>query len=233
MQGPQRGQRMLVHRAARVRPDSGHMHVFTPSPFGKATEGTHSSRSRGGSKQRILVQRASLLTPSSGHTQVLQPSSAVKSIPRQQTSAPRPTSSSLSSPLSSPPSDSGGAAGHCNLVQFASAFLPLSGHMQVFAPSPFGKATFGVHSTALGGGKKHCILVHFAALRRPLAGQTQVLQPSSAVNEVPAQHISPSAMPSSGCPVVGATGHRNSVHSAPLLRPLPGHVQVFRPSPAG
>lgn len=109
-----------MHREAVLSPVRGHMHVFTPSPFGKATNGVQRSVCEGGKAQAILVHRASLLRPLAPQVQVLQPSSAVYDILGQHVSPappspPSPPSLPSPSPLPSPGSTS--SPGHAKLVQ--------------------------------------------------------------------------------------------------------------------
>jgi len=78
--------------------------------------------------QVSCVQLASLFLPLVGHVHVLHPSEAVNKVWGQQ----------WPSSIGFWGGSLGSGAGHSKLVQFASLFKPLSGHMHVFKPSPAG-----------------------------------------------------------------------------------------------
>jgi len=131
----------------------------------------------GSTGHTFSVQMASLFLPLPGHTHVLQPSAAVHNRCGQH----------WSSSIGLTGSCCFGRTGHCKLVQLASLLEPLRGHMQVFRPSPAGKATPGKQCPAgrAGAAKfEQSMRVHFASLLLPLAGHVQVLQPSEEVNNM-------------------------------------------------
>jgi len=177
----------------------------------------------------ISVHRASLLLPLDGQVQVLQPSDAVHDKWGQQWSSGSAGSSGTGSCCA-------GRVKHLKLVQAASLFKPLHGHKQVFNPSPAGNGMPGVHlpsGTAGPDGAGHFMRVHADSFFMPLAGQTQVLHPSGAVQGACGQQRSAGIGSSSVGSSLGSVEHCRRVQLALLFKPLPGHMQVFRPSPAG
>jgi hypothetical protein len=232
----------LVQLASRLRPLRGHMHVFRPSPAGKEMLGWHlptGNRSSGGAWHTMLVHTASLFLPLVGQVQVLHPSVAVKSVCGQHCSSSIGSCTGL---LGVCPC---GGVWHFMLVQSASLFKPLKGHVQVLRPSPAGYAMPGMHRPSDSNGIGHVILVHLASLLLPEAGQVHVLHPSGAIHDKLGQHWSSGLSGSSGCGSsgmgssgaglcpAGRTEHLKLEQAESLLKPLHGHMHVFKPSPAG
>lgn len=196
------------------------MHVFTPSPLGKATKGMQRSDGPLWScpGQSMLVQLASCFKPVRGQAQVLQPSAAEYSTPGQHWSSVLGLWAGVK---------------HFKLVHCASLFKPLIGHMHVFKPSPAGYARRGVHFPSGAGSVRHVSRVHAAWLFKPLAGHVQVLHPSEAVHDKCGQHSSSGCGSSGVGSCSGVVKHCKLVQLALLFKPLLGHMHVFRPSPAG
>jgi len=122
-----------VQLTSLLSPLRGHMHVLRPSPAGTGRPGWHlpeGNRCSGGVWHSIWVHLASLLLPLAGQVQVLHPSSEVNNVRGQQ------TSSSIGLFMGSSGPAGCGGAWHLRLVQWASLFKPLIGHMHVFKPSP-------------------------------------------------------------------------------------------------